>query len=842
MIKRLICLAALWPILVLGTSGYAPKSARGITASYTQKNAPDMTALAAIVFPGVKGAPSSFGVYLGHGLVLTNWHPWTQDGRFFTLSNSPLSPSRQVRVYDDDGVSDPGESVLSLADCSDGSWVPAAGADPACVPFARFTGAGFIFPLVGDTPESTPVPVERLIYASRDDDIALFAVDALSVEARGVTPARLSMVPASAEMAVLAADQPPLTLITATPALLPPAEGRPSGRAFYGPWRVPSLVLSAAVPDGTPIFDPASGDLIGLVWRTASDNPAQAWVTPAVQWFHDLYTANDQIQGAALAAVLSEATPAPVDGSPTLNDPLTPELGNGGIDVQHVTLDLAFDIDSESLSGVDTLDIRATDPQLRSFTLDSYGPQVESVAINGTDAPFVAKEQKLLIQLPDAVRYGTVFQVTIRYHAAPQPYRSPYIPFFDIGMFFTGGKVSTLNEPDAARTWFPCNDHPSDRATYDFRLRVPQPLTAVANGQLIETIPNDDGTQTFHWQMDRPMATYLVTVAIAEYATISDETPDGIPITDYVYPDRVEEAREIFGATDEAMTFLENLIAPYPFETYGQVVAPVIGMALETQTMTTMPDVILDGTPLEYYGLIVHELAHQWFGNTVTLGNWSDIWLNEGFATFSDWMSREARFGSDAALAVRSASEQTLISDKRLSPLVDPDPAEMFGVTTYDKGTWVLYMLRQEIGDETFSTLLRTYYETMRDRPTDTLTFWQIAEAVTGRDLSVFFTQWLLQGGLPRYTLYWTERGSGADVLLCPTAPGDYRLSLTLRFTANGATQDAVLNLKEGFARAGFPLDFTPANVIVDPDQAVLAQIQVQPIAELPGECPMMSG
>ena len=166
-----------------------------------------------------------------------------------------------------------------------------------------------------------------------------------------------------------------------------------------------------------------------------------------------------------------------------------------------------------------------------------------------------------------------------------------------------------------------------------------------------------------------------------------------------------------------------------------------------------------------------------------------------------------------------------------------PTPGDMFGIATYQKGAWVLHMLRQEIGDEAFHAVLRAYYEALRDRPTDTITFWQIAEEVAGRDLGGFFGQWLLQGGLPRYTLYWTERDSGVDVLLCPTAPGDYDLSMTLRFSANSQTQDAVLNVKEGFARGGFALDFTPASVTADPDQAVLAQVQIQPIAELPAEC-----
>jgi hypothetical protein len=831
MIKRFIAVALVM-ILVFPA----------VLSGYAQKSTPEVTALAAIVFPGVKGAPSALGVYLGHGLVLTNWHPWTQDGRFFADTDSALPPGRQLHEYDDDGTADPGESLLSLADCG-GAWVPAEGADAACVPFARIEGAGFIFPLVGDTPETAPVPVDRLIYSSRAFDIALFAVDSLAVEARGVQPARLSMVQPGTELPVLVAyqlpEQPadvaPLMLETGSSSLLPALDQR----ALAGPWRVPSLVMNAAAPDGSPIFDRESRDLIGLAWRTEG---SKTWITPAAIWFHDLYAANDALQNDALTAVLNESTTSPVDGLPSAGDPLAPELGSSGIDVQHVALDLAFDMAQNALAGTATLDIRATYHQLQTFTLDSYGPEVDAVTVDGADVPFVTKEQKLLIQLPEAVDYGTVFQAVIRYHVAPQPYRSRYMPFFDIGMFFADGRVSTLNEPDAARTWFPCNDHPGDRATYDFRLRVPKPLVAVANGQLIETIPNDDGTQTFHWQMVDPMATYLVTIAVADYATIEEQTPGGVAITHYVYPDRIEQGREIFGATDDAMAFLEGLIGPYPYDSYGHVVAPVVGMALETQSMTTMPDMILDGTELEYYGLIVHELAHQWFGNTVTPGDWADIWLNEGFATYMEWMSREARFGPDAALAVRVSSEQTLISDGRTSPLVDPDPGEMFGIATYDKGGWVLHMLRQEIGDEAFYALLRAYYETMRSRPTDTIAFWQIAEEVSGRDLSNFFGQWLLQDGLPRYTFYWTERESGADVLLCPTGPGTYHLSLTLRFTANSHTQDAMLNVKGGFVRAGFPLDFAPADVIADPDQAVLAQVQVQPIAELPEACPAVEG
>jgi len=251
-----------------------------------------------------------------------------------------------------------------------------------------------------------------------------------------------------------------------------------------------------------------------------------------------------------------------------------------------------------------------------------------------------------------------------------------------------------------------------------------------------------------------------------------------------------------------------------------------------------MPDSVLGSTGEDVAPVIVHELAHQWFGDTVTLGTWIDIWLNEGFATYAEWLYREFGSGPDAAQAARTVSEQQLIGGSRATPLMAPAPAEMFDTTSYEKGAWLLDMLRRQIGDEAFFKLLKTYAMTFRDRPTDSLDFWQLAEEVSGQDLGWFFEQWLMQGGLPRYTLYWSGRDSGADVLLCATQPEQYRLDLPLRFTNQSQAGDAVLAVDGAQARASFPLDFMPAEVTPDPDQTVLAQVQVQPIAELPEACP----
>ncbi len=809
-------------------------------ATRAQTSPAPVSALAAIVLPGVKTPPSAFGVYLGNGLVLTNWHPWTLDGRGYTADQPGLSPSRQAPGYDADGVTDPGEAVLDAADCA-GTWTPAAQADATCTPFAWFAGAGFTFP-GAEHASGDPVPITELVYASRAYDLAIFAVDAAAVEAQGVQAASLSLIPTGVNFAALAVspttDQAaaltPVTIATGTPTLLPQ-----TGYALAGPWRVPSLAADQpTLPAGAPIFDAESGELIGLVWRSGgSKTQAESWISPAAAWGSDLFGAAAEIDHPGLNAVLSAARTAPTDALPTLDDPLAPGLGNAGIDVQHYALDLAFDMEHNTLSGSATLQVRATVPQLATFSLDAVGLDVTRIAIDDSDVPFVVKEQKVIIQLPAPVAYGTRFEVAITYQAAPQPLTSRYMPYFQIGMFFAGGRVSTLNEPDGARTWFPCNDHPSDRAAYTMHLRVPAPLTAVGNGTLAGTTDHGDGTRTFEWEMPEPMATYLVTLAVADYTAVEEQSPAGIPITNYVYTDRAAAGQTVFSYTGTALALLQDQFGPYPFTSYGHVVVPSVGMALETQSMTTMPDTVLDGTEEDLFTLMVHELAHQWFGDTVTPKWWIDIWLNEGFATYAEWLGREQRYGPESALAARDYSERQLIADQRTTPLAAPEAGEMFGTASYDKGAWVLHMLREQIGDDAFFALLRRYVETFRDRPATTVDFWRLAEEVSGQDLAWFFEQWLMQGGIPRYTLYWTTATAGVnvDVLLCADQPAPYRLDLPLRFNDS----DVLLTVDGAETRAAFSTSTPPTTLSADPDQAVLAQVLVQPIAELPAACPV---
>lgn len=815
----------------------SPSSARA------QEPAPSLSALAAIVFPGATGTPAHYGVYLGDGLLLTTWHAWTLDGDRYTNPDSPLSPSRQVTTYDHDGRRDPGEDLLRLADCA-GRWLPLTQADSTCTPFARLSGAAVVFPLAAEGVNDSSVPVKRLIYASREHDIALLAVDADVLAGLGIAPARLSAEPTRAEQPVLAptrrAGERPViaqyTLAIGAPALRPSVEASSLGV----PWRVPSVLLAAnSILDGAPILDAQTGDVIGLAWRPADslDTPG-TWVTPAAVWLHTLYAANDELLSTALAAVLSRAVTVPVAGPLTRGDPLAPDLGNGGIDVQHVALDLVIDPRAGTLQGSAVLAIRATMHRLASFALDAHSLNIQRVLVNGEDAPFTLEGDKLIIALPAPLDYGTQFRAEIAYDARPQPFRSRFMPFFDIGMFFASNQVFTLSEPDGARTWFPGNDHPSDRATYEFRLTVPAPLIAVANGQLVKTVRYDDGTRSFVWRMTEPMASYLALVVVGDYLAIKGRTAGGIPLQHYVYPDRADDARRVFGHTGEVLDALADLLGPYPYSSYGHVVVPQNSMALETQTMTAMPDATLAASELDVFPLLAHELAHSWFGNAVTLGSWGDIWLNEGFATYIEWLARENRLSAEAGIAARTAAEQSLLADTRATPLAYPLPEELFGTASYNKGAWLLHMLRGVIGDDAFFTFLRTYARQFRDRPTSTLDVWRLAERVSGQDLAWFFGQWLLQAGIPRYTLYWSEQESGIEVRLCPDGPGAYRLALPLRLRQGAREEDVLLTVSESGARASFALGFIPGEILPDPAQNVLAQVIVQPIAALPTACP----
>ena len=302
-----------------------------------------------------------------------------------------------------------------------------------------------------------------------------------------------------------------------------------------------------------------------------------------------------------------------------------------------------------------------------------------------------------------------------------------------------------MSEPDGAASFFPTNDHPLDKASYTFRVTVPEPFEVAANGVLTETIDNGD-TNTFLFEARDPMASYLTTINIDEFDVETMESESGTPIRNYYATGLPEEVRRPFARQGEMLAYFGELFGPYPFEIYGSLVLDVpIGAALETQTLSIYGlDMIavnyVDSTEL----VVAHELAHQWFGDSVSVADWKDIWLNEGFATYAEGLWVEHRDGR-AALDewIKSRYLELVGMRAGVTPPGRPTARSLFNGGVYYWGGMALHALRLEVGDEVFFEILQTYHERYSGSNATTDGFIAIAENVSGKDLQTFFANWL---------------------------------------------------------------------------------------------------
>ena len=434
-------------------------------------------------------------------------------------------------------------------------------------------------------------------------------------------------------------------------------------------------------------------------------------------------------------------------GAPGLGDSLYPDFGNGGYDVQHYTLDLTVnDVAATKLDGVTTIDARATQ-NLSSFNLDFYGFEVTSIKVNGQPAEFKRLQQELTIIPSAALLEDQSFTVEVQYHGSPYQMISVAIPIRIGWVGYSGGSY-VLSEPDGATNFFPVNDHPLDKATYTFHITVPEPFEVAANGVLTET--TDHGSTTsFTFEMRDLMASYLATVDIGEFDLENSQAENGIPIRNYFASALPEEIRKPFALQDEMLVYYSDIFGPYPFEVYGALVLDTqIGGALENQTMSVFG---ITGSNQEkgLEGVIAHELVHQWFGDSVSLADWQDIWLNESFATYAQGLWIEHTEGREA-LDDWVKEMYTFVREnrERMSPPGSPPAHDLFNAGVYLWGALGLHALRLEVGDEKFFEILQTYYSRYKGGNATTADFIAVAEEVSGQELSAFFDSWLYSSDL----------------------------------------------------------------------------------------------
>ncbi len=445
-------------------------------------------------------------------------------------------------------------------------------------------------------------------------------------------------------------------------------------------------------------------------------------------------------------------------GAPGVGDRYYPLAGNGGYDVRHYDIDGRYDPATDVWTATTVVSARATQ-DLSRFDLDFDGMTIRTLTVNGHAASYSRNGGELVVTPRHPVRRGTDLVVRVSYTGVPREFALPIGGGNSLrtGFMATDDGATVAGQPDVAAGWFPVNDHPRDKATYAFHVKVPTGLGVVANGVLKRT-SSSKGWTRFDWRADEPMASYLATIDIGRWDVRRWTTTSGLPVYDAVDPDLV--ADPVYGPSidaslarqGEVLDVLGAAFGRYPFGTVGAIVddQPDLFFALETQTRPVYSKYFWpDGGDF----VVAHELAHQWYGDDVALHDWQDIWLNEGWATYAEWVwaEHEGLFTPQDVFADAYAGIPA--DDPFWSFVVGQPPADdLFGNPVYLRGAMTLQVLRNRVGDTAFWQIARDWVRERGGGTGTTAQFIALAERVSGQQLDDLFDAWLFTGSKPTVT------------------------------------------------------------------------------------------
>ncbi|MEV6292201.1 M1 family metallopeptidase [Streptomyces sp. NPDC051896] len=443
-------------------------------------------------------------------------------------------------------------------------------------------------------------------------------------------------------------------------------------------------------------------------------------------------------------ALTGTACDAGVHGTPGgsgVRDPYFPKAGNGGYDVEHYDLTLDYTPATRRLTGTAVITARATQG-LSAFDLDLAGLHVDSITVEGKEARFNRAGQELTVRPHDDLSSGETFRTTVRYAGTPQTLTDP--DGSKEGWLPTADGALALGEPVGSMAWFPGDNHPSDKAAYDLTVTVPKGLQAVSNGELADQYTKD-GRTTFHWHTPQPMASYLATVAVGHFDLTRGTGPHGLPILTAVDPTQAKASEKALARLPEIIEWEETNFGPYPFSSTGAIVdrPDDAGYALETQNRPVFP-----GAPDT--GTLVHELAHQWYGDSVTPKSWQDMWLNEGFATYAEWLWQEDHGGDSVQKHFMDLYRGDNEAIWAYPPAKPSSAAHISDSPVYERGAMVLQKIRQKVGDDTFYDIIQGWAAAHRHGSASTADFTAYVEKkAPHKDFTEIWKDWLYGDGKP---------------------------------------------------------------------------------------------
>ena len=500
---------------------------------------------------------------------------------------------------------------------------------------------------------------------------------------------------------------------------------------------------------------------------------------------------------------------------------------NAAIDVRHYDFSLDLTDSNNTIHGqaAITLQFKENAPD---FTIDltqrneeGKGMTVTAVKEGNKTLRFTQNNQQLIIHTPGAP--GAQHTYTIRYEGIPAD-----------GLIIAANKFGHRgffgdNWPNRAHNWLPCVDHPSDKASVSFNITAPDHYTVVANGSLKAEQQLPGHRKLTQWVESEPLSPKVMVIGVADFAVDHPGDAMGVPVWNYVYKENKDLGFKSYSYALDILPFYITHIGPYPFEKCGNVQSKTRFGGLENASAIFYYENSVGSPGVE--SLMAHEIAHQWFGDAATETQWRYLWLSEGFATYMTLCYLENKYGADTLKSSLRADRHKVIAyeKQRFTAVVDTtikdDYMKLLNPNSYEKGGWVLHMLRRAIGDEAFWKGISTYYATYRNKNASSADFEKVMASVSGKDLHAFFDQWLNTPGHPKLTISYKYDPDKKTILIDFTQQGDHLFTFPLEYSLDGALQH--INIHDKTTHVELPFPEKPATLVSDPNVNVLADFEV---------------